>query len=194
MNKEKVDLFRKHRTGWGRFSFEEEVGLKWCSISGETAAAKGTAGWPAQKGDQGRFLRLKRFERIFIDILTEPLGLIWEGKGECGLRYFTCTHLDVSEATSYSQLYKVLQHLEFALSTIPSHSMLHILSEEGSPSEQECRSGLITERSPSSWETLERERKGTSQLLKSTHKLSPQCVLKACMWGYGIQIMENMWL
>lgn len=26
----------------------------WCSISGETAAAKGTAGWPAQGGGQGK--------------------------------------------------------------------------------------------------------------------------------------------
>lgn len=58
MNKEKVDLFRKHITGWRRYLVlrrrRKMVGVKarWCSISGETAAAKGTAGWPAQKGNQ----------------------------------------------------------------------------------------------------------------------------------------------
>lgn len=54
MNKEILDLFRKHRTGRRRYLVleeerEEEGGVKarWCSISGETAAARGTAGWLA---------------------------------------------------------------------------------------------------------------------------------------------------
>lgn len=52
--KEKVDLFRNHRTGWRRDPVFRRtrrrmgVIVRRCSISEETAAAKGTAGWPAQ--------------------------------------------------------------------------------------------------------------------------------------------------
>lgn len=55
-----MDLFRKHRTGWRgylvlRRSVRRGGGVKarWCSISGRTAAAKETAGWPAEGGGPG---------------------------------------------------------------------------------------------------------------------------------------------
>lgn len=48
-----MDLFRKHITGWrGSLVLGGVGGVRawWCSISGETAAAKGTAGWPREGG------------------------------------------------------------------------------------------------------------------------------------------------
>lgn len=54
----------------------------WCSISGETAAAKGgqLGGWPKEAA-RGKCLRLKRFEQIFIDILTKFPGFKRGGGG-----------------------------------------------------------------------------------------------------------------
>lgn len=100
----------------------------------------------------GMRLRLKRFEQIYIDILKKPPGLHVRRGKRAGAKAL------VSILTSQKQHHDPncggsLKCLEFAVS-----GQRALYSLRGRTT-KECSAGLVTGRSPSSSETLEKEKK-----------------------------------